>query len=69
MYLNKNTSDGGALGAIILAMVGDNCFKDVYEAASILVKDKNTYYPDKQRHLRYEEKFKLYKEAYLKNKV
>lgn len=64
-----STSDGGALGAIILAMVGDNCFKDVYEAASILVKDKKTYYPDKEKHLRYEEKFKLYKEAYLKNKV
>lgn len=31
LYLNKNTSDGGALGAIILPMVGDNCFKDVYE--------------------------------------
>lgn len=54
----KNTSDGGTIGygewVIIALRMHMKSFEDVYEAASILVKDKKTFYPDKQRHLRYE---------------
>lgn len=62
------TSDGGALGAIILAMVGDGLYKTVYEAASKLVMDKKTYYPNVNKHQQYLKKFELYKKFYLNNK-
>ena len=63
-----STSDGGSLGAIILAMVGDGLYKDVYEASEKLVLDKDIYSPNEENHKIYLEKFKKYKELYLKNK-
>ena len=63
-----STSDGGALGAIILAMVGDGCFDNVYEASSQLVVDKKVFDPNPAKHALYEAKFLSYKEAYRKSK-
>lgn len=63
-----STSDGGTLGAIILAMVGDGRYPDVDTAASHLVRDKKEYVPDSLKHERYEAKFKEYKNLYLRNK-
>lgn len=62
------TNDGGALGAIILAMVGDGLFDSIDEACKALIKDKDIYHPDMDRHAIYEKKFKQYKELYLRNK-
>ena len=63
-----NSSDGGALGAIICAMVGDGLYKDVTAAASALIKDKEIFYPNLDKHLQYEEKFNKYLNLYLRNK-
>lgn len=59
-----NTSDGGTLGAIILAMVGDGLYQNVEEACKALVRDTDVYYPNMELHNLYEEKFKKYKEIY-----
>ncbi len=64
-----NTSDGGALGAIICAMVGDGLYSSVEEAAKSLIKDQDIYYPDMKKHVLYESKFKKYLDLYNKNKV
>ncbi len=63
-----NSSDGGALGAIICAMVGDGLYKDVTSCASALIKDKEIFYPNLDKHLQYEEKFNKYLNLYLRNK-
>lgn len=59
-----NTSDGGTLGAIILAMVGDGRYSSVQEACNDLVKDVDEYYPNLELHQKYELKFNLYKDIY-----
>ncbi len=64
-----NSSDGGALGAIICAMVGDGLYKNVEEAGSSLIKDKEVFYPNKERHTKYELKFKKYLDLYCRNKI
>ena len=62
------TKDGGALGAIILAMVGGGLYNTPNEAASKLVSDKKSYYPNPAKHEEYLNKFKKYKELYSKTK-
>ena len=59
-----NTTDGGAMGALMLAMVGCGRFKTVDEAADMVVTEVDSYQPDMQRHQRYSEKFKEYKALY-----
>lgn len=61
------TKDGGALGAIILAMVGDGLYCDINSACLSLVHDKKYYYPINEKHEIYNKKFAKYKELY--NKV
>ena len=63
------TNDGAALGAIILAMVGDGRYSSIEEACLALVHEKDTYHPDRERHFLYEKKFDAYKKLYLRNKV
>ncbi len=63
-----STNDGGALGAIILAMVGDELYPSVSEASSQLIKDKDIYLPNEEKHKLYLDKFRKYKELYFKNK-
>lgn len=63
------TSDGGTLGAIILAMVGDGLYPDVETASRSLVHDKKVYHPDRDKHEQYERKFQEYKNLYLRNKA
>ena len=62
------TKDGGALGAIILAMVGDGLYETPNEAASKLVADKYSYLPNEEKHNQYKVKFEEYKKLYLRNK-
>lgn len=56
-----NTADGGALGAGILAMVGDGLYKDVDSACKEIVRDVESFYPDPLRVEKYNEKFAIYK--------
>ena len=63
------TNDGGALGAIILAMVGDGRYYSIEEACNALIRDKDVYHPDKNKHAIYEKKFRAYKDLYLRNKI
>lgn len=55
------TADGGALGAVMLAMTGCGRFTSVEDAAQQLVHDKQAYYPDEKRRLQYEKKFAAYR--------
>ena len=50
-------------------MVGDGLFKNVEEAGSSLIKDKEIFYPNKERHIKYESKFKKYLDLYYRNKI
>lgn len=59
-----STSDGGTLGAIILALVGDGVYKDVRVAANELIKDKDIYYPNIDLHNKYKSIYKKYKTLY-----
>ena len=63
-----NTHDGGALGAVLLAMTGCGRFPSVAEASRAVVRDVGCYQPDPQRHQRYAEKFKQFQQLYRRNK-
>ncbi|MBR1891366.1 MAG: xylulokinase [Clostridia bacterium] len=56
-----NTSDGGALGAAILAMVGDGVYACVDDACKAIVKDVESVLPDRERAEKYRKKFEIYK--------
>lgn len=56
-----NTADGGALGAVILAMVGCKDKESVEKACAEIIREEKTYYPDKSRKALYEEKFIKFK--------
>lgn len=62
------TNDGGALGAIILAMVGDGLYPSIEDACKALIRDKDVYHPDRTKHAIYEKKFRAYKDLYLRYK-
>lgn len=59
-----NTSQGGALGASILAMVGDGHFKNVEEACDKLIKVSSTMYPIEANVEMYSKTYELYKKSY-----
>ena len=59
-----NTSDGGALGAVILAMVGCGKFSNVSEACEFLIKDEKIFLPDSGKTEIYAKKFEKYKKLY-----
>lgn len=59
-----NTSEGGALGAIILAMVGDKKYKTVEIACNKIIKITNTYIPSNNLHKKYLLHYKKFKNYY-----
>jgi xylulokinase len=59
-----NTSDGGGLGAIILAMTGCGEFKNVEEGCNKIIKNVQTFTPNAKQHRYYLEKFKQFKNLY-----
>ena len=63
-----NTHDGGALGAVLLAMTGCGRFPSVAEAAKAVIQDVACFYPDSAQHHKYSEKFRrfhlLYRSTY-----
>ena len=58
------TEEGPALGAAMLAAVGTGAYKNVEEAASHIVKIKETIEPDKEIAARYEKKYQQFKKIY-----
>lgn len=61
-------SEGGAYGAVILAMVGDNLYPNVQQACQSLVQLDQTISPDKTQTNFYNNKFLQYKTLYQKLK-
>jgi len=59
-----STSEGGGLGAVILAMIADGVYKNISSACSSLIKQKEVFKPDKARTCAYDSKFRIYKELY-----
>lgn len=63
-----STSDGGSLGAIILAIKGDQKDKTLEEIAEQLVNEKEIYNPNLELHEKYLVKYLKYKRLYLATK-
>ncbi len=59
-----STSEGGCLGAAILAGAGSGEYKSIREAAENLIKVESTFLPDYRRSKIYGEKFEIYKDIY-----
>ncbi len=59
-----NTNQGGALGAAILAAVGDGAFSSVSEATTQIIKTVDTVVPNMDNHIKYLEKHKKYQALY-----
>lgn len=66
--LSMRVSEGGCLGAAILAGIGSGLFENVEQASEIFVKVKEEYFPDQKMHERYKAKFQKYLKMYLLNK-
>jgi len=55
------TSEGGALGAIILSMTACERFSTISEGCRTLINEEKIYVPDCERTKAYENKFRNYK--------
>jgi xylulokinase len=60
-----NTNQGGALGAAILAAVGDGAYESVETATEQIIKTTDAVHPDAQRHRQYVKKHQKYKTLYV----
>ena len=56
----------GALGTIMLAGVSVGAFSDLKEVKSVMVKEKQTFYPNKEKHSEYMKRFEKYEKIYAK---
>lgn len=63
-----NTSEGGALGAIMLCMVAAGKYEDVPVACEALITVTRRFAPDVDKHTAYLKKFALYKKVYEQNR-
>ncbi|NTV91346.1 MAG: xylulokinase, partial [Clostridiales bacterium] len=63
-----NTTEGGGLGAIILAMTACGRFSSIEEACGRLIEERDIFLPDSTRAEEYEQKYKVYKKLYLRLK-
>lgn len=59
-----NTNQGGALGAAILAAVGDGAYDSVEAATDAIIKTVDATVPDMARHALYQKKHEKYKALY-----
>jgi len=59
-----NTNQGGALGAAILAAVGDGAFESVTQATTQIIKTVDAVVPNMDNHFKYLEKHKKYQSLY-----
>ena len=58
------TSDAGTVGSAMLTGVAVGVFKDLEEAASVMVRHRETYHPEPLRHAQYMENYERYKKVY-----
>ena len=58
------TVDAGTVGSAMLTGIAVGCFKDLQEAAGIMVHEVFTYEPRTEMHERYRNVYKRYKELY-----
>lgn len=54
------STDNSALGAAVLAAIGTGLYKDLPEASANLIRVKDVFYPDPEKHARYEELYRAY---------
>lgn len=59
-----NTSEGGGLGAIILAMVGIGKYKNVQDACQKIIKINKVFKPNTKQHNKYLLQYKKFKNYY-----
>lgn len=59
-----NTNQGGALGAAILAAVGDGAYESVEVATDAIIKTVDATQPNMDRHAMYQKKHEKYKTLY-----
>ncbi|MCE5236852.1 MAG: xylulokinase [Eubacteriales bacterium] len=62
-----NTSEGGALGALLLCMVAAGNYKDIPAACEALITVTHRFEPNAEKHEAYQKKFALYKRVYEQN--
>ncbi len=58
------TSDAGTVGSAMLTGVAVGVFKDLAEAASVMVRQRETYLPDPKRHEQYMQIYERYRKVY-----
>ncbi len=58
------TSDAGTVGSAMLTGVAVGVFKDLEEAASVMVRQRETYLPDPMRHEQYMRIYERYRKVY-----
>ena len=61
---SMKTSDAGTVGSAMLTGVAAGVFKDLKEAASVMVRQRETYHPDPLRHAQYMQIYERYKKVY-----
>lgn len=62
--ISLGAAQSGTLGCIMLAGLACNIFSSMEEAERIFVKEKQTYYPNPQKHEEYQKLYKKYKHLY-----
>jgi xylulokinase len=63
-----NTTEGGGLGAVILAMTAASAYPDIQTACNALISYEKSFKPNPVRIKNYDNKYKEFKQLYLKNK-
>ena len=58
------TSDAGTVGSAMLTGIAVGVFRDLAEAAAIMVHRRETYHPDQQRHEKYMQVYERYRKVY-----
>jgi len=58
------TADAGTVGSAMLTGIAAGCFKDLPEAAGVMVREDRTFEPDSERHSRYMDIYGRYREIY-----
>ena len=58
------TSDAGTVGSAMLTGVAVGVFRDLEEAASVMVRQRETYLPDPKRHEQYMRIYERYRKVY-----
>ena len=62
--LSLKTSDAGTVGSAMLTGVAVGVFKDLEDAAAVMVRQRETYLPDPKRHAQYMRIYERYRNVY-----